>query len=95
MVFCREDGNIADPKTFSSFYLNTLDKAGIEHKTFHALRHTFATRAMEVNSHIKAVSQILGHANSSITLDVYSHVSQVLQLETMQKILDSLFVVNF
>lgn len=89
MVFCREDGNLVDPKTFQTFYLNTLKKAGIGHKRFHALRHTFATRAMEVNSHIKAVSRILGHASIQITLDTYSHVSQDLQQETMQKIVDN------
>jgi len=91
MAFCREDGNLVDPKTFRTFYLNTLKKAGVEHKTFHALRHTFATRAMEVNSHVKAVSSILGHAGIQITLDTYSHVSQELQQETMQKIVDNFF----
>lgn len=89
MVFCREDGNLVDPKTFRTFYLNTLEKAEVGHKRFHALRHTFATRAMEANSHIKAVSNILGHASSQITLDTYSHVSQDLQQETMQKIVDN------
>ena len=89
MVFCREDGNLVDPKTFRTFYLKTLAKAGIEHKTFHALRHTFTTRAMEANARIEAVSQILGHSNTSITMNVYSHVSQDLQQETMQKIVDS------
>lgn len=88
MVFCRENGKIADPKTFSSFFLDTLKKAGLEHKTFHALRHTFTTRAMEANARIEAVSKILGHSNTSITMDVYSHVSSDLQLETMQKIVD-------
>lgn len=92
MVFCREDGNLVDPKTFQDFYLSTLKKAGIGHKRFHALRHTFATRAMEVNSHIKAVSNILGHASIQITLDTYSHVSQDLQQETMQKIVDNFLV---
>lgn len=89
MVFCREDGNLLDPKTFRTFYLKILAKAGIEHKKFHALRHTFATRAMEANSHVKTVSDILGHASIQITLDTYSHVSQELQQETMQKIVDN------
>jgi len=46
---------------------------------------------MEVNSHVKAVSSILGHAGIQITLDTYSHVSQELQQETMQKIVDNFF----
>lgn len=90
LVFCREDGNLIDPKTFRTFYLNTLKKAGIGHKKFHALRHTFATRALEENSNIKVISKILGHAGIQITLDTYSHVSQDLQQETMQNLADKL-----
>lgn len=66
--------------------------AGIEHKTFHALRHTFTTRAMEANARVEAVSKILGHSNTNMTMNVYSHVSQELQLETMQKIVDNFYM---
>lgn len=89
LVFCREDGNLIDPKTFQTFYLKTLKKAEIGHKRFHALRHTFATRALEANANIKVVSQILGHASIQITLDTYSHVSPDLQQDTMQNIADT------
>jgi site-specific recombinase XerD len=41
----------------------------------HTLRHTFATVAIEKGANIKAVSQILGHANCSITIDLYTHLS--------------------
>lgn len=92
MVFCREDGHYIDPGTFRDFYLRTLKKAQIAPKTFHALRHTFATRALEINSNIKTVSEILGHASIQITLDTYSHVSKDLQEETMQKMIDSFYL---
>jgi hypothetical protein len=42
---------------------------------------TGATLALEAGIHPKVVSERLGHANVSITLDTYSHVSQVLQSE--------------
>lgn len=92
MVFCREDGQFIDPATFRDFYLRTLKQAGVGHKTFHALRHTFATRALESNANIKTVSEILGHASIQITLDTYSHVSEELQQDTMQKIADNFFI---
>lgn len=92
MVFCREDGQYIDPGTFRDFYIRTLKKAQIEPKTFHALRHTFATRALESNANIKTVSEILGHASIQITLDTYSHVSQELQQETMQKIVEKFYL---
>lgn len=91
MVFCRADGNLVDPDTFRNFYAETLKKVNIGHKSVHALRHTFATRALEANANIKVVSEILGHASVQITLDTYSHVLPSLQQETMQKIADCFF----
>lgn len=92
MVFCREDGNLIDPKTFRTFFINTLKKAGVEEKKFHALRHTFATRALDSNINAKTVSEILGHSSIKITMDTYSHVSQELQHEAMQKIVDNFYI---
>lgn len=94
LVFCREDGNYIDQTTFRKFYIATLKKAGIAQKTFHELRHTFATRAVESNSNVKAVSSILGHANITTTLNIYTHDSQKLQQETMQNIAEKFLQVQ-
>lgn len=50
-----------------------LKKLKIPHKGFHALRHTFATRAIECGVDVKTLSEILGHKNSTITLNRYTH----------------------
>ena len=50
------------------------EKININEITPHILRHTFATRMLEKNCNIKVLSEILGHKNISITLDVYAHV---------------------
>ncbi len=50
-----------------------LKRLNIEHKGFHALRHTFATRACEAGMDIKTLSEILGHKNPSVTLSRYAH----------------------
>ena len=52
---------------------------GLEGVHFHTLRHTFATRAVEVGFEIKSLSEILGHANTTITLDRYVHTSMELK----------------
>lgn len=50
-----------------------LKQIGIPRKGFHALRHTFATRAIECGMDIKSLSEILGHKNPMITLNRYVH----------------------
>lgn len=50
-----------------------LKKLKIPHKGFHALRHTFATRAIECGMDVRTLSEILGHKNSTITLNRYTH----------------------
>lgn len=52
--------------------------------TPHTLRHSFATLAIERGANPKAVSQILGHANCSITVDLYTHLSAAHLREVMQ-----------
>jgi len=86
MVFAREDGHYIDPVTFRSKFIKLLTKAGLKSYKFHALRHTFATRALEAEIPVKVVSKILGHATVQITMDTYQHVLPELQDEAMNKI---------
>lgn len=59
---------------------------GLEGVHFHTLRHTFATRAVEVGFEIKSLSEILGHASTTITLERYVHSSLLLKRENMNKL---------
>ncbi|MGN0353158.1 MAG: tyrosine-type recombinase/integrase, partial [Roseburia sp.] len=67
-------GGYIEPRTFSDYYGQILNLAGLRHFTFHALRHTFASRAMEQGMDEKTLSTILGHYSVSFTLDTYAHV---------------------
>jgi integrase len=51
-----------------------LEKAGLSGFTFHSLRHTCATLLLSKNVNPKIVSEMLGHATISQTMDTYSHV---------------------
>lgn len=59
---------------------------GLKDVHFHTLRHTFATRAVEVGFDIKSLSEILGHASVTITLDKYVHSSMKLKRDNMKKL---------
>ncbi len=60
-------------RSYQYTFERLLKKLNIEHRGFHSLRHTFATRALEVGMDIKTLSDILGHSNPMITLKRYAH----------------------
>jgi Site-specific recombinase XerC len=62
-----------DPRVYQNIYKKVLKNAGVKYHKFHAIRHTFATRALELGVDIKTLSEILGHSNVSITLNIYAH----------------------
>jgi integrase len=62
-----------DPRRYQKLFQTLLTNANVKRRKFHAIRHTFATRALELGVDIKTLSEILGHANVSITLNIYAH----------------------
>ena len=71
------DGNLGflDPRTYQYRFQRYLKDCAVPIRNFHALRHAFASRCVEVGMDIKSLSEILGHANSAITLSTYVHSS--------------------
>lgn len=63
-----------------------LKELHIEHKGFHSLRHTFATRAIECGMDVKTLSGILGHKNPTITLNRYAHSMMDHKKEMMNRL---------
>lgn len=64
-----------EPRAYYNKYQKILELLKIKKHNFHSLRHTFATYAIEKKMDVKALSEILGHANISITLNLYVHPS--------------------
>ena len=64
-----------EPRNYYARYQDILIDCGISQYTFHALRHTFATRCIEIGFDPKVLSEILGHTDVKITLDRYVHPS--------------------
>ena len=62
------------------------EKHGLRHVTPHGLRHTFCSILLANNVPIQTVSKYLGHADSTITLEVYSHFIP----DTQEKVLSAL-----
>ena len=75
-----------EPRTMQNRFKKNIKNSGIADANFHALRHTFATRCVEVGFEIKSLSEVLGHANVNITLNRYVHSSFELKYSNMNKL---------
>lgn len=64
---------------------------GIEHLHPHRLRHTFASLALTNGADVESVAEILGHADSSVTLKVYAHASEESKLRAAQKFREAVY----
>jgi integrase len=70
-----------------------LKRAGLPRMRFHDLRHSAATFLLSMGVHPKIVSEMLGHSQIGITLDLYSHVTATMQHQAASA-LDGLLAVN-
>jgi integrase len=74
LVFPSLVGTPLEGSNLLRTYYRVVAKAGLPRIRFHDLRHTAATLLLSQHVPAKVVSEMLGHANIAITLDLYSHV---------------------
>ncbi|MHC1681340.1 MAG: tyrosine-type recombinase/integrase [Clostridiaceae bacterium] len=88
IVFANDLGGYIVVKNLFNMYSRLLKKAGIEHKKFHSLRHTYATKLFERGIPLKTVSVLLGHSNIAITAETYTHVMPKKKIEAAEELND-------
>lgn len=64
-----------EPRTMQNHFKRIIQESGISSANYHALRHTFATRCVELGFDVNTLSELLGHTNVNITLNRYVHSS--------------------
>lgn len=85
-ILSKESKTVIEPRTMQNKFKSYLKEARIENANFHSLRHTFATRCIEVGFDVKTLSEILGHSSVKMTLDKYVHSSLQLKRNNMEKL---------
>ena len=78
--------NFMEPRCLTNRFKSILIKCDINNTNFHSLRHTFATRCIELEFDLKSLSEILGHSNINITLNRYVHPSMEIKSKNMNKL---------
>ena len=84
------DERPTEPRTYRNYYKRVMEKLDIPKLKYHGLRHSFATRCIEVGCDYKTVSVLLGHSNISTTLDLYVHPNMEQKKRCIAKVFKSL-----
>ncbi|HIV63074.1 MAG TPA: site-specific integrase [Candidatus Butyricicoccus avistercoris] len=79
LVFTNDFGKPLNRRTIYKHLKRVLRSCGMGDRTFHSLRHSFATISLENGDDIKTVQTNLGHYAASFTLKTYAHVSDMMQ----------------
>lgn len=73
-LFLTDAGDFLEASNIDKSWMYFLKRCGIEHKKFHALRHTYATLQFEAGKPLITISKLLGHSSIEITSGIYTHV---------------------
>lgn len=93
LVFARPDGDYLHPERFSREFTRTQarhnranPKKELVRISLHALRHGWATAALEAGVPMKVVQDRLNHASERITSDIYTHVRAPMQSDAAEQV---------
>jgi integrase len=98
LVFCRPDGHYLQPDRFSREFRRAQKRFNLAHPdnplplvNLHALRHGWATLALEAGVSMKVVQDRLNHASERVTSDIYTHVRKPLQSDAAERVAQLIF----
>ena len=91
LVLTTDHGTPLTPANIHRRYKELITRAGVPDITLHDNRHTHATILLADRVPVKVVSERLGHARTSVTMDIYAHALPEMQEEAAASIGAALF----
>ena len=102
LVFCRADGDYLQPERFTREFQRAQVRYNRDHRDtplplvdLHALRHGWATLALEAGVPMKVVQDRLNHSSERVTADIYTHVREALQSDAADRVALAIFGPDF
>lgn len=89
--FTQDNGQMMNPQAPTSYLSRFGKKYNLPGIHPHALRHTMATLSIANGADIVSISEKLGHAEPSITLNVYSHANEEAQQRANEVLADAIY----
>lgn len=93
--FTQDNGEMMNPQAPTSYLSRFGKKYNLPGIHPHALRHTMATISIVNGADIVSVSKKLGHSNTSITLDVYSHANEKAQQRANDVLAEAIYTTKY
>lgn len=87
-VFATAAGGPADRHNLGRTLRNCLDRANLQRRGVHALRHTFATLWVQRGQDLRTLSELLGHTNVAFTMQRYVHSDRETKKKGMASMAD-------
>lgn len=84
MVFSNENGNYLRHSVVREFFYKTCEPANVPVLSPHALRHSHAVHLLQSGANIKYVSTRLGHSTISVTADIYMHITEKIEDDSLK-----------
>jgi integrase len=91
LVFAAANGNYINPNNLTRDFTRLIALAGLPTIRIHDLRHAHVALLIQLGADIKDVSERVGHARTSTTMDIYHHVMPEQRNETVDKLRGALF----
>lgn len=85
-VLVHADGQPYAPDYVSGWFTRFVRAHGLPYLTLHGLRHSFASAANELHIPLFKISKALGHSNTSVTSQVYTHLFDDTQSEVLSQV---------
>lgn len=82
-VIAKKNGSAYDVRTIQRYFKKIISTLKLQNYRFHDLRHTFATRAKESGMDIQIISEILGHSETAVTMNIYLHMTDLHKKQEM------------
>ncbi|WP_302823509.1 tyrosine-type recombinase/integrase [Eubacterium callanderi] len=82
-VITKKGGSAYDVRTIQRYFKKIISVLKLDNYRFHDLRHTFATRAKESGMDIQIISEILGHSETAVTMNIYLHITDLHKKQEM------------
>ena len=89
-VLVHSNGQPYVPDYISGWFTKFVQEQGLPYLTLHGLRHSFASAANELHIPMFKISKALGHSNTSVTSQVYTHLFDDTQHEVLSQVANAI-----